>query len=78
MKNIQELRSELADNFQNLKAGKMEVGEVAEMNNTAGKIIKTLAIELKQAEITQTRQPIPFLRYDGRELPEGINHKQIS
>lgn len=68
MKNIQELRNELADNFKRLKEGEAEVKDVAEMNNTAGKMIQTVMLELKQAELTDSKERIPFLGYEGKEL----------
>lgn len=77
MKNIQQLRSELADNFNKLKSGELEVPEAAEMNNTAGKIIQTVAMELKQSEIIQSKKAVPFLSYDGKELPSGADIRQI-
>lgn len=78
MNSVKELRDELADNFQKLKKGEMEVPEAAEMNNTAGKIIKTVMLELKEKDLSGSKERIPFLGYDGKEeLPEG-GVKQIS
>lgn len=78
MKNIQELRNELADNFKKLKDGSLEVNEAAEMNNTAGKMIQTVMMELKQMDITGANEHIPFLGYEGKDqLPDRFKPKQI-
>ena len=76
MKNIEQLRNELADNFNKLKAGEIEVPVASELNNTAGKMIQTVALELKQAELVQSKNPIPFLNYDGKIL-EGKNDSNL-
>lgn len=70
MTNVNDLRNELLDNFDRLKHGKMEIKEAAEMNNTAGKIMQTVMVELKEAEIIQSRSPIPFLRYDQKQIKD--------
>lgn len=69
MKNINELRNELSDNFKKLKDGEMDVPVVAELNNTAGKMIQTIAMEIKQAEMLESKEMIPFLIYDEKQLP---------
>lgn len=72
MRNIKELRNELADNFKQLKEGSMDVKQATEMNNTAGKMIQTVMMELKQIEITGSNEQVPFLRYEEKDqLPEN-------
>ena len=49
MKNIEELRNNLSSLFDQIKTGQMDVKAAAEMNNTAGKIISTLKVQLDYA-----------------------------
>lgn len=78
MKNVQELRNELADNFNRLKNGEMDVAEAAQMNSAADKIIKTVMLELKQTELIGSRKPIPFLGYEERDQLAKSSAKQLT
>lgn len=61
MENITELRNNLADLFEQIRTDAIDVKHAAEMNNTAGKIIASLKVELDYAEQRQVQPDIEFL-----------------
>lgn len=61
MKNINELRNNLAELFDEIKTGAVDVKVAAEMNNTAGKMINTLKVQLEYTAQKKTVPNIPFL-----------------
>lgn len=61
MQNIIELRTSLADNYESMKAKKMELKLGKELANTAGKIINSLKIELEYNSMMDIKKTIPFL-----------------
>lgn len=61
MKNLTQLRDELTATFKNLKDGSLDVAQAAEMNNTAGKIISTVKVELEYAALRKEAPTIAFL-----------------
>lgn len=61
MKNITELRDELTQLFAGLKSGATDVKAAGEMNNTAGKIINTLKVQLEYHIQREETPNIPFL-----------------
>lgn len=63
MKNIEELRSELANIFNGLKSGDVEPKVAAELNNSAGKMINTVKVELEYAALRKKQPKIDFLEY---------------
>lgn len=66
MMNIKELRTMLAENFELLKADKLERNKAKEMSNTAGKIIATVTTELKYQNHLGQKKKIDFLEYDNK------------
>ena len=64
MKNITELRNELASVFKGLKDGSLEAKTAVEMNNAAGKMINTCKVQLEYAELRKETPSVPFL--DGK------------
>jgi hypothetical protein len=62
MKNITEMREQLSTLFSQLKDGSVDVKIAAEMNNTAGKIINSLRVELDYAEQRNEIPSIAFLK----------------
>lgn len=70
MKNITELRNELSKLFDQIKDGSVEVKQAAEMNNTAGKIINTIKVQIEYAELRKESPSIPFLDTES-PLPES-------
>lgn len=63
MKNIIELRAELTKVFKSIKTGKTDVRQASEINNTAGKIISTVNLELKYRAQCKSDKAITFLDY---------------
>ena len=61
MKNITELRNNLADLFEQIRTDAIDVKHAAEMNNTAGKIIASLKVELDYAAQRDVKPEIKFL-----------------
>ena len=62
--NVTQLRTELLDVFDRLRANKMDAKEAVEINNTAGKIISTAKLQLAHHALAGTVPNIPFLRSD--------------
>lgn len=68
MKSINELRAELLKLFSDIKSGDADVKAAGEMNNTAGKIINSVKVELEYAALRKVEPCIPFLDYkDGQD-----------
>lgn len=61
MQNITELRTSLADNYENMKSGSMNLKLGKELANTAGKIINSLKVELEYNSMMDIKKEIPFL-----------------
>jgi len=62
MQNITELRKSLADNYQKMKEGKMEIKQGKELSNCAGKIIQSLKVELEYQTLLGTTKEIEYLK----------------
>jgi hypothetical protein len=62
MKNVTELRIELCNVFTGLRDGTTEPKVASEMNNSAGKIINTVKVQLEAAAMSGTKPNIPFLK----------------
>lgn len=62
MNNVTELRTELANVFAGVKDGSLEIEKAEAMNNTAGKILKSLAVELSY--FNQIKQ-VPSIAFFG-------------
>jgi hypothetical protein len=61
MKTIEELRESLASLFEQIKDGSVDVKVAAEMNNTAGKMINTLKVQIEYAALKKEAPKIAFL-----------------
>jgi len=64
MQNIKDLRNDLVENFELLKNKKIDLKQASEMANHAGKILNTIALELKYQDMTGDKKKIDFLEYD--------------
>jgi hypothetical protein len=62
MKTVTDLRNELCNTFDDLKAGNIPPKIASEMNNSAGKIIHTLKVQLDYHTMTKSTPNIPFLK----------------
>jgi hypothetical protein len=61
MQNITELRTSLAENYDLMKAKKMDIKLGKELANTAGKIINSLKVELEYNSMLGFKNKIEFL-----------------
>jgi hypothetical protein len=61
MQSITELRISLADNYQQMKKGTMELKTGSELSNVAGKIINSLKVELEYNHNLGIKRKIDFL-----------------
>jgi hypothetical protein len=61
MKNISELTMELAELYEALKNGTIEVKTATEMNNTAGKIINSQRVQIEYASLRKEEPNIAFM-----------------
>lgn len=55
MNSISKLREELAEVFQGLKDGSVDTKVASEMNNSAGKIIGTVKVQLEYASLKKDK-----------------------
>jgi len=61
MKNVEELRSNLSEVFENLKSGTIKPNEAAEFSNIAGKMINSAKVELEYYALRKETPDIKFL-----------------
>ncbi len=61
MKNVNELRDQLADIFAGLKAGTIQHKDAAEFANLAGKMINSAKVQVEYFALRQEAPDIPFL-----------------
>lgn len=62
MKNVDELRGQLADVFAQLRAGTIKPGEAAELANLAGKMISSAKVQVEYYVLRKEAPTIEFLR----------------
>lgn len=61
MRNVNELRAELADVFEKLRAGAIKPGEAAELANLAGKMIGSAKVQVEYYALRKEAPSIEFL-----------------
>ena len=61
MQNIKELIESLADNYEQMKAGNMDINKGRELSNCASRIIQSLKVELEYQTLIGTKTDIDFL-----------------
>ena len=71
MKNVDELRGQLADVFAKLRAGEIKPGEAAELANLAGKMIASAKVQVEYYALRKETPEIGFLKDDARRAGEG-------
>ena len=64
MKNVNELRTELADVFGKLRGGVIKPGEAAELANLAGKMISSAKVQVEYFALRKEQPNITFLKDD--------------
>lgn len=62
MKNVDELRGQLAEVFAQLRAGAIKPGEAAELANLAGKMIGSAKVQVEYYALRKEAPTIEFLR----------------
>ena len=62
MKNVDELRGQLAEVFTQLRAGTIKPGEAAELANLAGKMIGSAKVQVEYYALRKEAPTIEFLR----------------
>lgn len=60
--NIQELMTDLARVYEDLRSGSAKPGEVKEINNTAGKLIGACKVSIEYANARREVPEIDFLK----------------
>ena len=61
MKNVDELRGQLAEVFAQLRAGEIKPGEAAELANLAGKMISSAKVQVEYYALRKEAPVIGFL-----------------
>jgi hypothetical protein len=64
MKNVNDLRNSLLSLYEEIKCGEIDVKIASEMNNTAGKIINSVKLELEYSAQKKSAPNIKFLDYE--------------
>lgn len=73
MTTITDIRDQLIEVFNDLRAGRMELKDAAEINNTAGKIISTAKTQIAYSALRGEAPYIPFL-----DTTTGANTKVLA
>jgi hypothetical protein len=76
MKNINELRNELANVFSDLRSGKIKPQEASEVNNCAGKIISACKVELEYYALRKEIPKIHFLSNEQVMVTKVVDGKK--
>ena len=61
MKNANELRNNLSEVFEQLRAGTIKPGEASELANIAGKMINSAKVQVEYYALRKESPNIPFL-----------------
>jgi hypothetical protein len=64
MNNVNELRTQLAEVFSQLRAGEIKPGEAAELANLAGKMIGSAKVQVEYYALRKEMPNIQFLKDD--------------
>lgn len=62
MKNIEDLRNDLLNNYEKTKTGEISIGLAKELSNSAGKIIATVKAQLEYNKYVGNTSEIPFMK----------------
>jgi hypothetical protein len=63
IKNIEQLRNELASTIEMIKGDPKFVRQACEINNGCGKMLKSVQVELEAAALCKIKPSIRFLKY---------------
>ncbi len=67
MKNCDELRRQLSETFEALKAGTIKPKEAAELANIAGKMVGSAKVQVEYYALRKETPKIPWLESEGKE-----------
>ncbi len=70
MTNVVDMRNELLNVFTELREGTIKLSIAQELNNTAGKILNTVKVELAKAALCGEKPVIAFLGGSNKCLPK--------
>lgn len=73
MKNIVDLRNELVAIFEQLKAKEISYADAKELNNSAGKIINSVKVELEYAALRKAKPEIMFLNVGAKARKDVLS-----
>lgn len=62
MKNVTEMRTKLANVFAKLESGEIDTRVAKQMNNSAGKILYSIRVELEQAYLRNEKPDVDWLK----------------
>ena len=62
MKNVTEMRAKLANVFAKLESGDIDPRVAKQMNNSAGKILYSIRVELEQASLRNEKPDVDWLK----------------
>jgi len=62
MQNIKQLRENLAQDYEQMKLGRMKIATGKALANSAGKILTSLQVELEYCKLTGVEKDIDFLK----------------
>lgn len=72
MTNITDIQAILVQVFEELRAGKIEPKKAAEINNTAGKILSSLKVQLAYHALRHEMPVLPFIE-EGTEITNPLS-----
>jgi hypothetical protein len=76
MTTITDIRNDLVNVFNRLRDGTMEAKDAVEINNTAGKIISSVKVQLAYAALRGEQPVIPFLQPQQAVLPDVSEERE--
>ena len=76
--NITDVRDQLLEVFDGLRAGTMDTKVAVEINNTAGKIINTAKVQIAYSALRGEAPYIPFLDTTTGANPKVLKHKKAT
>lgn len=72
MTTITDIRNDLVNVFNKLRDGTMEAKDAVEINNTAGKIISSVKVQLAYAALRGEQPEIAFLMGDASTVVDAL------
>jgi hypothetical protein len=76
--NITDVRDQLLEVFDGLRAGTVDIKNAVEINNTAGKIINTAKVQIAYSALRGEAPYIPFLDTTTGANPKVLKQKKAT